>query len=117
MSEKEQKVVAIFNKGLRTYITSAGPLPPKQSISLPEKEAEDMKGYFDIVDMDKVAPHANATVAKLKAENAELKAKLAEKGPGPKEPEPEDDGREKAEEPVHHRPTKGSGKGGKKGGK
>lgn len=83
--EKKDDHVAIFNKGLRTYQTSAGPLHPKQSITVPADEAKKHMDYFDIVDLNKVAPKAGAEIKDLRAENARLKAELAAKESSPKD--------------------------------
>lgn len=112
MSDKEEKMIAVFNKGQRTYHTTTGVLLPKTSIEVPESEAKSLLEYFDIVDLDKVAPKASSQMKDLKAENEKLKAELASKEA--ETPAPEDTDDEPAE-PAHHKKATESGKGGKKG--
>lgn len=119
----EEKMRAVFNKGDRTYHTSVGELLPKQSVTVPEEEAKMLLEYFDIADLDKVAPKASAQLRDLKAENDKLKADLAAAQESKKEEsKPVDDDvledEEKpsqAKEAEHKKPAHSSGKGGKKG--
>jgi len=75
--KKDEKLVAVFNKGQRSYDTSVGKLHPKQSVEVPESEAKQLMDYFDIVDLKAVAPKASQQLNDLKAENKALKEELA----------------------------------------
>ena len=70
--------IVVFNRGIRIYGTSRGKLNPQMSISLPEKEARALLDYTDIVNFEKVSPHASARMKELEKENEALKAKVQE---------------------------------------
>ena len=76
-ADKKDKIV-VLNRGLRTFTTSAGPLPPGGSIELGAKEAAVLLDYNgEVVDADKAMPEQARTLRALKAENKALRAELA----------------------------------------
>jgi hypothetical protein len=71
--KKTERMVAIINKGGSIHQTSQGPLPPGQSIEIPESEAKKLCAYMHIVLASSVVKGI-AGLDTLRKENMELKA-------------------------------------------
>jgi hypothetical protein len=69
-------MVSIHNKGVRTFITSAGKLLPGKSLAVPVEEAEGLLAYPELLETGKVPKKDSRTIAQLKAENEKLTADL-----------------------------------------
>ena len=67
-------MVSIYNKGGRTFRTSAGELKPEKSLALPADEAKKLLGYKNLIETGKMSAKDSRTRADLRAENAALKA-------------------------------------------
>lgn len=83
-----KEMVKIINRGIRTYVTSAGELKPGKSVEVGAKEAEALLGYRDLADAESAFPSAN----KGKGKGAKGKAKAKSGG------KEEGDEQEKGEE-------------------
>jgi hypothetical protein len=78
MAMSDPKLVdkkVLYNRGIRTYVTSAGALLPGKSVALDAKEADKLLkiGYRDLSDIQQVAPQAAAQMKQLADENKSLK--------------------------------------------
>lgn len=72
-TEKSADEITVYNRGRRTYTTSAGLLTPNSSVTLPAKEAKAFLDYRDVVDFSKVAPKSKAVSKEV--EDLKVKAK------------------------------------------
>lgn len=88
----EEKTIAIFNRGQRTYHVHSGKniknaqgvevpeiidLAPGVTLKLPERVAKDLLGYPDLVDFTKYIP-ADKETENLREENAKLKDRVTQ---------------------------------------
>jgi hypothetical protein len=76
--EEHPKTIPVYNRGGRTFHTSQGHLGPGKTQHLPEKEAEGLLGYEDLLDARKIVEPADLK-AELKNKDDEIAALKTER--------------------------------------